>query len=803
MPHSSFTLRCYRFVSHWCKRTIQGVILAALLLAPQIAQAAVTVSVTDGVLTVTSDADDAIAFACRYGNVQINGAAPSGGAADCATVTAITVEGGPGPNVIDASGVLTDDFTSLTTITLRGGGGNDLITGTQTVDTLVGDAGNDHLAGGKGKDQMHGGLGADELIWRNGDGSDTLDGDAGSDTVQVIGAAERADAFVVAANGDRVAFTRTNLVPFTLDIGTTEKILVYRGELTDTVQISRLPATQVVVDGVQLPVADLEAEPTPMVIVGAGALTNTIEAYRLLLGGENNGGEPGSRTAGRREINWDGVPDEQSAPNGYDPDFFNAPTAPRARGAVLSTPGESLMISADSDNPDNALPRFGNLNPSYADIFQTFSAERLFSPVGSNIADLTFFVPGSDTPAVSRGFGAVYTDIDTEHTAFEYFDIDGNSLGKYGAPVANEGLSFLGVIFPEPIVHRVRISYGTAALGPDDGDGVDVAVMDDFIYGEPQPVPVTADIAPEAEEIEAKFATVEAGRLAALTIDLSAIEPTADELGYAVWLIDDEDGYTLAGSATAGTPFSYTHLSGANLVGITAGVALSLDDPNDADRKAPGEVHYVGEIPAAIRADVRTLVVAALDTPDNMPYDPGLNEQSALAWEHAQLAQNAALAGDLSGTRLHAEHVWNILHGAQSELFGDINEDGQTQNPGDGYGVWPYAFKVAEVATQIAATPDLDEHRHEAALGVVQCAQNISNNWGPAADESIRAILDAGNADIAKAPVQELVTTLAALSNGVDADGDGTIAASAGECGATQAYQLSHHLFDIYLEHVE
>ncbi len=803
MLHSFLPFRRYHFTHRWCKSMLQGVILAALLLVPQIAQAAVTVNVTDGALTVTSDADDAIAFACSYGNVQVNGAAPSEGAADCAVITAITVEGGPGPNVIDASGVLTDDFTSLSTITLRGGGGNDLITGTTVIDTLVGDAGDDHLAGGKGNDQMNGGPGTDHLIWRNGDGSDTLEGDTGADTVHVIGAAERADAFVVAPNGDRVAFTRTNLVPFTLDIGTTEKVLVYRGELNDTVHISRLPTTQVVVAGVELPVADPEAEPTPMVIVGAGALTNTIEAYRLLLGGENNGGEPGSRADGRREINWDGVPDEQSAPNGYDPDFFNAPTAPRACGAVLSTPGESLMISADSDNPDNALPRFGNLNPSYVGIFQTFSAERLFSPVGSNIADLTFFVPGSDTPAVSRGFGAVYTDIDTTHTAFEYFDIDGNSLGKYGAPIADEGLSFLGVIFPEPIVHRVRISYGTGALGPDDGDGVDVAVMDDFIYGEPQPVPVTEDVAHEAGKIEAKFATVAAGRLASLTIDLSTLEPTADEPSYAVWLIDDEDGYTLAGSAAAGAPFSYTHPSAANLVGITAGVALSLNDPNAADRKAPGEVHYVGEIPAAIRSDVRTLVVAALDTPDNMPYDPGLNEQSALAWEHAQLAQNSALAGDLTGTRLHAEHVWNILHGEQSELFGDINEDGQTQNPGDGYGVWPYAFQVVDVATQIAATPDLDEHRHEAALGVVQCAQNISDRWGPAADESILAILDAGDADIAKAPVQALVTILAALSNGVDADSDGTIAASEDECGTAQAYQLSHHLFDIHLEHVE
>ena len=302
----------------------------------------------------------------------------------------------------------------------------------------------------------------------------------------------------------------------------------------------------------------------------------------------------------------------------------------------VPAPGTGLMVSADSDNPDGALPRFGNINPSYADIFQTFSVERLFSPVGSNSVDLTFFVPGSATPAVSPGFGAVYTDIDTEHTAFEYFDIDGNSLGSYGAPLANEGLSFLGVVFPTPIVHRVRISYGTGALGPDDEDGVDVAVMDDFVYGEPQPMP--ADVVHEEGRFEANFQTVAAGRLAALTIDLTILEPTADEAGYAVWLIDDEGGYTLAGSATAGTPFSYTHPSGANLVGITAGVALSLDDPATTDRKTPGEIHYVGEIPVAIRPAVRTLVVAALDTPDNMPYDPGLKEQSALAWEHGQLA---------------------------------------------------------------------------------------------------------------------------------------------------------------------
>jgi len=99
-------------------------------------------------------------------------------------------------------------------------------------------------------------------------------------------------------------------------------------------------------------------------------------------------------------------------------------------------------------------------------------------------------VPGTNTPAVVRGFGAVYTDVDTDHTAFEYFDINGNSLGKFATPIADAGLSFLGVAFPEPIVHRVRIAYGTDALGPDDSSEVDVAVMDNFIFGEPQPAPV-------------------------------------------------------------------------------------------------------------------------------------------------------------------------------------------------------------------------------------------------------------------------------------------------------------------------
>jgi hypothetical protein len=228
----------------------------------------------------------------------------------------------------------------------------------------------------------------------------------------------------------------------------------------------------------------------PVTVTGAGraSVTDAISRYVGLIGGADNGGAPGEHATGYRTITWDGVPDELAAPNLYVSDFFNAPEAPRARGAVLTTDGDGLVVSADADNATDTVPRFGHLNAGYADIFTPFSEERLFSPVGSNIADLEFFVPGTQEPAVVRGFGAVYLDVDTDHTAFEYFDADGKSLGTYGAPVADGDVSFLGLLFEDPVIHRVRITYGTVDLGPDDGGQNDVAVMDDFIFSEPQPV---------------------------------------------------------------------------------------------------------------------------------------------------------------------------------------------------------------------------------------------------------------------------------------------------------------------------
>src|SRR4029450_7212154 len=103
---------------------------------------------------------------------------------------------------------------------LDGGSGDDVLTGSDTGDSLVGGDGNDRLIGAKGGDGMGGGTGNDTLFWNNGDGSDIIDGDAGNDTTEVNGSATLGDAFTLEPNAGRIKFQRVNLVPFTLDAST-------------------------------------------------------------------------------------------------------------------------------------------------------------------------------------------------------------------------------------------------------------------------------------------------------------------------------------------------------------------------------------------------------------------------------------------------------------------------------------------------------------------------------------------------------------------------------------------------------
>jgi len=216
------------------------------------------------------------------------------------------------------------------------------------------------------------------------------------------------------------------------------------------------------------------------VIEASGDLAVALADFRTTVGDPANGGGVGPQPAGRREIRWDGVPVEQTNTDAFPADFF------KGAGLISTTDGIGTRVS-DND--------FADINPSYAGEFESFSKVKTFMASGSARLTLRFRVPGTDTEGVVSGFGIVFSDVDRDGAAhITLYALDGTNLGNYIAPVRSDsaGHSFIGVVYDRPLVARVEVTSGEAALAPGtdditDGGARDLVITDDFLYGEPQP----------------------------------------------------------------------------------------------------------------------------------------------------------------------------------------------------------------------------------------------------------------------------------------------------------------------------
>jgi hypothetical protein len=237
----------------------------------------------------------------------------------------------------------------------------------------------------------------------------------------------------------------------------------------------------------------------PIVFQAAGpngaSIQSTVDQFRAALGGVNNGNTNGPLATGRREINWDGGGATNTSPGATPFTVFL-----NTRGALMETPGSGFVQAPASGLADTFS------NPSLATTFKAFSPVRLFAPVDSTVTDVTFFVPGGgNISAATSGFGAVFADVDSPDgggpgvrqskregsSLIAYYDADGHLLYKSAIPSSpgTATLSFFGIVFPEPRIAFVRIITGRKDPSEGLDPKVDLVVMDDFIYGEPQMIP--------------------------------------------------------------------------------------------------------------------------------------------------------------------------------------------------------------------------------------------------------------------------------------------------------------------------
>src|SRR5262245_46415991 len=194
------------------------------------------------------------------------------------------------------------------------------------------------------------------------------------------------------------------------------------------------------------------------------SITDTVDAFRGALGNPNNGNSPGPLPSGRREINWDGG----------GPPVINgtAPVTPfttfqDSRGATFTTPGTGLTQAAAT----GGLLSLDLINPQYAALFAPFSPNRLFAPIGSNITDAVFSIPGTGgtSPAGVSGFGAVFSDVDLAGTSIAFT----TTAGVIGTvPVqtfpGNQSFYFLGILLGtgEGLITNWWMLLGSTSFGP-------------------------------------------------------------------------------------------------------------------------------------------------------------------------------------------------------------------------------------------------------------------------------------------------------------------------------------------------
>ena len=142
---------------------------------------------------------------------------------------------------------------------------------------------------------------------------------------------------------------------------------------------------------------------------------------------------------------------------------------------------------------------------------------------------------------------------------------------------------------------------------------------------------------------------------------------------------------------------------------------------------------------------------------------------------------------------MHAEHLINIIRGSEAR---DVNGDGKTQNPGDGFGLLPNGQQAGYVKgmndhAQLAATaPDTTAEITLHAEHVQIAGENVRGRV-----DEIRGLAEqiagAGSLEQAKTPVLAILALAQQTIQGVDVNLDEQVGPIPGEGGVLTAYQHS------------
>ena len=176
--------------------------LSAAVALPASAEAATTVAVTDGTLTITGDgADDVITLSGSRASLDVTAGGQTSAVAR-ARFSRVVVQSGAG-----ADDVRVNESAAAPELRIETGAGTDVVSASSAAEVI--DTGDDAdlVNPGGGEDTVALGAGDDSAIQTATGDSDRIDGQLGLDTLRVLGTSE-SEEFTLQGLGDRARISR-------------------------------------------------------------------------------------------------------------------------------------------------------------------------------------------------------------------------------------------------------------------------------------------------------------------------------------------------------------------------------------------------------------------------------------------------------------------------------------------------------------------------------------------------------------------------------------------------------------------
>ncbi len=288
----------------------------------------------------------------------------------------------------------------------------------------------------------------------------------------------------------------------------------------------------------------------------------------------------------------------------------------------------------------------------------------------------------------------------------------------------------------------------------------------------------------------------------AIRLILSGVSPPPPGQVYVGWLTASGQAPLRLGAVPVGgdggVAFNYHDPHAGNLLMVYDGVQITLEPVSGSGAQPSGPPVYSGHLPPQALAPLRALVASAADTPFQRGYAIGVRINAEEVLRQAQAAQASAQAGDLAGIKRHAEVIVNIIEGKEGRDYGDLDKDGRTLDPSDGFGLLQggarvgYLEAAGQAARGAAAAPDATQAIKVHTGHVQVCVSNLLG-WTEQARDKALAIIRATDLNTVQPLVQDLLALSQSILRGVDANGDGLVEAVPGEGGAWTLYQHAQY----------